>query len=202
MDTLTKMNVFLLVLCSALLAMACVKADRVRAWRAGLNPSAPELPDSAFVVARVVLVALAVAGVCTAVRGFGVSDRTSWDDSELTSAVHQATEDLDGYTYTTDETGSSSYFTDYESLTEERVARYGGGDAPATGVLADPAGTDTDTEAHLTVTASGADKAFCVHLERTRAKKHDYTPPGVSGNPGTLTFRGYRLRAGARDGEC
>ncbi|MGQ4415415.1 hypothetical protein ACN6LA_007567 [Streptomyces sp. SAS_269] len=202
MDALTKMNVFLLALCAVLLAMACVKADRVRAWRAGINPSAPQLPDSAFVVARVIFVALAVGGVYTAVQGFGVSDRMSWSDGELTSAVHQATDDLDGYAYTTDETGSSSYFTDYESLTEEKVTRYGGGDAPETGVYADPADANTDTDAHLTVTASGADHAFCVHLERSRSKKDDYTPPGLNGRPGVLTFRGYRLAAGVRDGEC
>ncbi|MEW2257002.1 hypothetical protein [Streptomyces sp. NPDC047869] len=202
MEALTKMDVFLLALCAVLLAMACVPADRVRAWRAGINPSAPELPDASFVVARVLFVALAIGGVCTAVQGFGVSDRMSWSDGELTSAVHQATDDLDGYAYRTDETGDSPYFTDYESLTEEKVTRYGGGDAPETGVFADPADTDTDTDAHLTVTASGADNAFCVHLQRTRAKKDDYTPPGLNGSPGTLTFRGYRLTAGVRDGEC
>ncbi|MER6034458.1 hypothetical protein ABT133_11180 [Streptomyces sp. NPDC001835] len=202
MDALTKMNVFLLVLCAVLLGMACVPADRVRAWRAGINPSAPELPGASFVVARVLFVALAIAGVCTAVQGFGVSDRMSWSDSELTSAVHQATDDLDGYAYTMDETGSSAYFTDFASLTEEKVTRYGGGDAPEIGVSADPADTDTDAEAHLTVTASGADDAFCVHLRRTRWKRSDYTPPGLNGDPGTLTFRGYRLKAAVRTGEC
>ncbi|MER6157630.1 hypothetical protein ABT147_19110 [Streptomyces sp. NPDC001868] len=45
-----------LVLPAALLAMACVKADRVRAWRSRVNPSAEELPDAAFTVARITLV--------------------------------------------------------------------------------------------------------------------------------------------------
>src|SRR5882762_11371604 len=99
MDTLTKMNVFVLVLAAVLLAMACVKADRVRAWRESINPSAPEVPDASFVLARVVLVTMAGIGIYTAVQGFGVSDDMSWSDDELTSAVQGATDDLDGFTF-------------------------------------------------------------------------------------------------------
>src|SRR5882757_5505447 len=98
MDALTKMNLFVLVLAAVLLAMACVKADRVRAWRDGINPSAPEVPDAAFTVARVILVTMAGVGVYTSIQGFGVADDMSWSGNELTSAVQGATDDLDGFT--------------------------------------------------------------------------------------------------------
>ena len=45
---LTELNVIGLILSAVLLAMACVKADRVRAWRTGVNPSAEELSDASF----------------------------------------------------------------------------------------------------------------------------------------------------------
>ena len=202
MDALTKLNILGLVLSAVLLAMACVKADRVRAWRAAVNPSAEELPDSAFVVARVVFVALAVIGIYQCVQGFAVADDTSWDDSELSSAVRQATDDLDGYRYHADESGASLYFDDYGTLIEAKVVRYGGGDAPGTGVAAAPADANTADDAYFTVTANGADAVYCTHIERTRSKKDDYTPPGIAGGEGTVTYPGYRLAVATRDGEC
>ncbi|MET9447512.1 hypothetical protein [Streptomyces cinerochromogenes] len=201
MDALTKLNVLGLVLSAVLLAMACVKADRVRAWRTSVNPSAPDLPDSAFVAARVLFLTLAGIGVYTAVHGFGVSDDVSWSDGELTSAVRQATDDLDGYTFQADDSGPLS-FTDYESLIEDKVTEYGGGDAPAYGVTVEPADGNTDDTASFTVTADGADNAFCTHIERTRSKKDDYTPPGIAGGEGTLTYLGYRISVSEREGEC
>jgi hypothetical protein len=202
MDALTKLNILGLVLAAVLLAMACVKADRVRAWRASINPSAEELPDSAFVVARVIFVTLAVIGIYQCVQGFGVADDMSWDDSELTSAVQQATDDLDGYRHHTDESGNPLYFHDYETLIEDKVVRYGGGDAPESGVDATPADANTDADGYFTVTANGAEAAFCTHVERIRSKKDDYTPPGIAGREGTLTLPGYRLVVVTRDGEC
>jgi len=181
MDTLNETNVAVLVLAAVLVAMACLKADRVRAWREGVNPSAPAVPDGAFVLARVVLLSIAAAGVYTAVQGFGVADDLSWSESELTSAVRGATDDLDGYMYRADESGNPLYFDDYESLIEDKVVENGGGDAPETGVAAEPADADTDADAHLTVTADGADKSFCTHIVRTRSKKDDYTPLGITG---------------------
>lgn len=80
MDALTELNVLGLVLSAVLLAMACIKADRIRAWRANINPSAEELPDAFFFVSRVALVAMAGAGIYLCVQGFGVSDDTAWDD--------------------------------------------------------------------------------------------------------------------------
>ncbi|ROP50627.1 hypothetical protein [Streptomyces sp. PanSC9] len=143
MDALTQLNVLGLVLSAVLLAMACVRADRMRGRRTSVDPPAPEIPDAAFVVARVVLVTLAGLGVHTAVQGFGVSDDASWNDSELTNAVHRATDEPDGHRFRTDEAGSPLHFDDYASLTEDKVARDAGGDAPETGVAVTPAVGDT-----------------------------------------------------------
>ncbi|SED85524.1 hypothetical protein SAMN05216532_5981 [Streptomyces sp. 2231.1] len=202
MDALTGLNVLGLALSAVLLAMACVKADRVRGWRASIDPSAPEIPDAAFVVARVVLVTLAGLGVYTAVQGFGVSDDSSWNDSELTNAVHRATDELDGYRFQTDESGSPLHFDDYASLIEDKVVRNAGGDAPETGVAVTPAAGATAAGGSFTVTADGAGDAFCTRVERTRSKKDDYTPPGITGGEGTLTYLGYRLAVTVREGTC
>ncbi|GAA2729827.1 hypothetical protein [Streptomyces nogalater] len=77
MDALNELNVLGLALSAVLVAMACVKADRVRSWRASINPSAPNLPGSAFVAARTLFLGLAAVGVYTAVQGFGVFDDSS-----------------------------------------------------------------------------------------------------------------------------
>ncbi|MBK3576831.1 hypothetical protein JHN63_24090 [Streptomyces sp. MBT65] len=202
MDTLTKLNVFVLVLSAVLLAMACVRADRVRAWRSGINPSAPEVPDASFTVARVVLVAMAGLGLCTALQGFGVSDDLAWSEGELTSAVRGATSDLDGFTFQVDQSDTPLSFDDYKSLIEDRITENGAADAPQAGITAEPSPTDTPTEANLTITAHGTDKTFCTHVLRTRSKAHDYTPPGISGGVGTLTYAGYRLGVETREGAC
>ncbi|MGW0086347.1 hypothetical protein [Streptomyces sp. NPDC003393] len=52
------------VLSAVLVAMACGKA-RVRAWRTSINPSAPEVADASFTVARILLLVMAALGVCT-----------------------------------------------------------------------------------------------------------------------------------------
>ncbi|MFJ4329046.1 hypothetical protein ACIP3A_38880 [Streptomyces tricolor] len=202
MDTLTRLNVLGLVLSAVLVAMACVKADRVRAWRHRVNPSAPELPGAAFGIARVLFLSMAGVGIFTSIQGFGVSDNASWSDQELTGAVREATEDLDGFTFQADGAGNPLSFTDYESLINDKVLEYGGGDAPGHGVTVEPADGNTAADASFTVTADGAGNAFCTRLERTRSKKDDYTPPGIAGGEGTLTYSGYRLAASVRDGEC
>ncbi|WP_051947617.1 hypothetical protein [Streptomyces scabiei] len=73
MDPLTQLTVLGLILSVVLLAMACVNADWVRAWRSRINPSAEELPDSAFTVARITLITIAGMGIYLAVQSFGVS---------------------------------------------------------------------------------------------------------------------------------
>ncbi|MFJ2296771.1 hypothetical protein ACIOG7_34720 [Streptomyces sp. NPDC087894] len=61
-----------LVLAAGLVAMGCVKADRVRRWRRSFSPSAPELPDSALVAARVVRFGMAGVGVFSAFQFMAV----------------------------------------------------------------------------------------------------------------------------------
>ncbi|MEV6805793.1 hypothetical protein [Streptomyces sp. NPDC051132] len=202
MDALNQLNVIGLVLSAVLVAMACVKADWVRSWRANVNPSAPELPGSAFVTARVLFLGLAAIGVYLAVQGFGVSDDGSWSDDELSSAVRHATDDLDGFMFRTDQGDNPDSFTDYASLVQDRVIEAGGGDAPEFGVAVEPAEGNTAADASLTITADGTDAEFCARLRRVRSKKDDYTPPGITGGQGTITYQAYRLRTSVREGGC
>ncbi|MFI5674515.1 hypothetical protein [Streptomyces cellulosae] len=207
MDALTKLNVLGLVLSAGLLAMACVKADRVRAWRARVNPSAEELPDAAFVVARVALVATAGVGVYLSVQAFGVSDDMSWDDSELTSAMQGATDALDGSSgygdmYADDPDSDTGWIDEYATKIEDEVVEHGGGDAPQSGVDATPADYNTASEARYRVTASGAGTAYCLTVTRTRSKDGDYEPPGIAGGEGTLTIPSYDFAVTTRQGPC
>lgn len=186
-----------------LLLAACVKSDRVRGWRHSLNPSAPDLPDAAFVVGRVVFLIMAGVMVFEGFDLLRVSADSGWSDDELTSAVHQATDGLDGWMYRDDGlTTDSAYFDDYASLLEDKVIQYGGGGAPQSGVDAGPADTNTDTDAYFTVQADGTDAVFCTHIERTRRAKDDYTPPGIAGGEGTITERAYQLAVTSREGAC
>jgi hypothetical protein len=57
--------------------MASIKADRFRAWRAAINPSAGKPSDASFIAARVVFVSLAGVGIYLCVQGFGVSGDTA-----------------------------------------------------------------------------------------------------------------------------
>ncbi|MCX5440014.1 hypothetical protein OHB53_16220 [Streptomyces sp. NBC_00056] len=186
-----------------LLLAACVKSDRVRGWRHSLNPSAPDLPDAAFVVGRVVFLIMAGVMVFEGFDLLRVSADSGWSDDELTSAVHQATDGLDGWMYRDDGlTTDSAYFDDYASLLEDKVIQYGGGGAPQSGVDAGPADTNTDTDAYFTVQADGTDAVFCTHIERTRRAKDDYTPPGIAGGEGTITERAYQLAVTSKEGPC
>lgn len=203
MDALTELNVLGLILSAVLLAMACVKADRVRAWRAGINPSAEELPDAAFVAARVVFVALAGVGIYLCVQGFQVSDDTTWDDAELTTAVQGATDALDGSSgfgeiYAGD--NDTGWIDEYATKIEQEVVEHGGGDAPQYGVTATPTTPNTATEARYTVT--GADTPFCMQVTRTRSKDGDYDPPGIAGGQGTVTVPSYDFAVTTHEGDC
>ncbi|MER7478438.1 hypothetical protein ABTX60_12390 [Streptomyces sp. NPDC126510] len=203
MDALTELNVLGLVLSAGLLAMACVKADRVRAWRAGINPAAEELSDASFVAARVVFVALAGVGIYLCVQGFNVSDDTTWDDAELTTAVQGATNALDGSSGYGDiyaEDNDTGWIDEYATKIEQEVVEHGGGDAPQYGVTAAPASPNTASEARYTVT--GADSAFCMQVTRTRSKDGDYEPPGIGGGKGTVTVPAYDFAVTTREGGC
>ncbi|MFF8230779.1 hypothetical protein [Streptomyces caelestis] len=203
MDALTQLNVLGLILSAVLLAMACIKADRIRAWRAGINPSTEELPDAFFVAARVVFVALAGVGIYLCVQGFGVSDDTAWDDAELTTAVQGATEALDGSSGFGDiyaEDNDTGWIDEYATKIEQEVVEHGGGDAPQYGVTATPADANTPSEARYTVT--GGDSAFCMQVTRTRSKDGDYEPPGIGGGQGTVTVPSYDFAVTTREGGC
>ncbi|MGW1320864.1 hypothetical protein [Streptomyces sp. NPDC002426] len=197
------MVVLLLVLAAGLVAMGCVKADRVRRWRRSFNPSAPELPDSAFVAARVVLFGMAGVGVFSAFQFMAVVADAEWSDDELSSAVSQAAEELNGTSRFGDIFGDDSGF-DEESATmiEDEVVERGGGGAPQSGVDAGPAPLNKPSGADYTVQAAGADAAFCVHVVRTRSKDGDYEPPGIAGNPGTVTVPSYDFAVTSRKGAC
>ncbi|MBL1288994.1 hypothetical protein JKV81_19395 [Streptomyces sp. For3] len=197
------MVVLLLVLAAGLVAMGCVKADRVRRWRRSFNPSAPELPDSAFVAARVVLFGMAGVGIFSAFQFMAVVADAEWSDDELSSAVSQAAEELNGTSRFGDSFGDDSGF-DEESATmiEDEVVEHGGGGAPQSGVDAGPAPLNKPSGADYTVQAAGADAAFCVHVVRTRSKDGDYEPPGIAGNPGTVTVPSYDFAVTSRKGAC
>ncbi|MFS8198079.1 hypothetical protein ACLVWQ_05270 [Streptomyces sp. CWNU-52B] len=164
------MSVFIFVLSALLILMACVKADRVRSWRASLNPSAPEIPDAGFMVARLVLVAMAVVGVVIAFQGIAVEDNGGWSDDELTSAVEGATDALDGsFTYGAFEGDAPADFGgEYARKVEDEVVEHGGGDAPQFGV--DAALTHkTSEQAQYRISADGAGASFCMRVQRTHA---------------------------------
>lgn len=200
---MTGLTTLTFALAALLLLMACAPAGRVRSWRQSLNPSAPELPDAAFVVARITLVVMAATCTGVGVQGLGVEDDSKWSDDELKSAVRQATHELDGYLYRVDASGEPVvYFHTYERLIETEVAENGGADAPQDGVDAAPLATNTDAEAYFRVTANGANTEYCTHIKRVRSKKDDYTPPGIAGGEGTYTQLGYRLRVTTREGGC
>ncbi len=200
---LTKMSIITFALAAVLIAMACIKADRVRAWRESLNPSAPDIPDAAFVAARILFIGMAVIGTVRGFQGLAVEDDLKWSDDELKSAVEQATYELDGSLYRVDEWGEpATHIYEYDTLIESEVVENGGGDAPQSGVAAAAADGNTDADAYLTVSANGADAEFCFHIERVRSKEDDYTPPGITGGAGTYTELGYRLTVTSREGAC
>ncbi|MEU6394980.1 hypothetical protein [Streptomyces sp. NPDC046939] len=202
---MTGLSVALFVLAAVLVAMVCVKADRVRSVRRRTHPSGGDLPASAFVAARTVLLVMAALCVWQGARGLAAAHDNEWSDDELTSAVRQTADDLDGYWYRESSlTHDTPYFDDYAALIEERVVRHGGGGAPQTGVNASPLSGDPDADGDFTVSADGTDRAFCVHVEKSRWKTHDYTPPGLTGGESSTGYRelAYRLTVRARGGAC
>ncbi|KOV93140.1 hypothetical protein [Streptomyces sp. NRRL B-3648] len=196
------MTVLLFLVSAAVIAMACVRANRVRAWREALNPSAPEIPDSSFTVARVVLLAMAALGIYYGFHSISLADDAAWSDDELTSAVSGATDDLDGDTlyagpYEDPSLGSDG---DYGLKIEDAVAEHGGGDAPGFGVDAETTAPSASHEAYYTVTADGTPAAFCLHVRMTRDKSGDYDAPGIVGKP--YPQRAYVFRVTSGTGEC
>ncbi|WP_405619818.1 hypothetical protein [Streptomyces sp. NBC_00076] len=205
MDALTKLNILGLLLAAVFLGMACVRSQRVRAWRAAVNPSAEEVPDSAFTVARVTFVALAGICVYMAVQGFGVSDDASWDDSELTSAVNGATDALDGsFTYGDPNEDATTEFDgdEYATTIEEEIVEHGGGDAPQYGADAALTGPPLSGQASYRITANGANNSYCVRVTRTHSGDVETVAPGLPGDQAAVTMPKYTYAVSSQAGEC
>ncbi|MEV1024152.1 hypothetical protein [Streptomyces sp. NPDC050264] len=202
---MTGLALLLFALSALLIAMACVRADWVRSIRRRTYPSGGELPTSAFVTARVLFLAMSLWGVWQGAQALALDSNSRWSHDELTSAVQQTTDNLDGYWYRVDTLiHDNAYFDDYATLIEDRVIRYGGGGAPESSVGASPVSGDADTAGDFTVQANGTEKAFCLHVENSRDKKLDHTPPGIAGGESSGSYRelGYRLAVTARGGAC
>ncbi|GAA2322094.1 hypothetical protein OKJ48_09340 [Streptomyces kunmingensis] len=202
---MTGLSLTLFVLSAALLALVFIKANWVRSVRRRTYPSGGELPTSAFVVARTVLLTMAAVGIWQGAQGLTLANDAEWSDDELSSAVHQTADDLDGYWYRESSlTHDTPYFDDYGSLIEDTVIRYGGGGAPQSGVGASAVSGDPDADGDFTVQADGTDRSFCLHVETARWKKQDYTPPGLTGGEGSDAYKelAYRLTVRARGGAC
>ncbi|MDF3302666.1 hypothetical protein [Streptomyces tropicalis] len=188
---------------AAVMALAgCLRSAWVRAWRRRLSPGAPELPDASFVLARVVFFALAGVLVFSGFRLVSVDDAAAWSDGELASAVEQAAYALDGTSREGDIYGDDGDFdTEYASMIEDKVVQKGGGDAPEGGVNAAPTGTNGAADARYTVTASGAEASYCLHVTRTHSKKDDWVSPGISGGDG-VTVPMFRFAVTSSRGAC
>ncbi|GAA3993264.1 hypothetical protein GCM10022384_46150 [Streptomyces marokkonensis] len=200
---MTTLSVISFVLAALLIAMGCVKADRIRSWRTALNPSAPEISDAAFVAARVLLLATAAACLWAGVQGLAAEDDSKWSDDELTSAVQGAVTAVDGTSKLGDIHGGEAHVDeDNARMIENEVIEHGAGDAPQLGVDAASSPGNTPSHASYTVTANGADIAFCVAVNRTRTKEDDYHPPGIAGGTGTVTIPSYSYRVTSRTGAC
>ncbi|MEU3661361.1 hypothetical protein AB0E77_16620 [Streptomyces sp. NPDC032940] len=205
MSQLTGMTVFIFVLAALLLLMACAKADRVRSWRASLNPSAPDLPDAAFTAARVVLVVVAVVAVVIGIQGIAVQDDTGWSEDELTSAVEGATRALDGSSVhggPLDGDTPADFDGEYATTVEQEVVEHGGGDAPQLGVHATLTGSTTSDEAHYRITADGTGASFCMHVERTLTGWADTVAPGLSGDAAAVKLPEFTFAVSSRTGDC
>ncbi|MFJ2296772.1 hypothetical protein ACIOG7_34725 [Streptomyces sp. NPDC087894] len=96
----------------------------------------------------------------------------------------------------------SGFDEEFATMIEDEIVENGGGGAPQSGVDADAAASNQASDADYTVTAAGADAAFCVHVVRTRSKEGDYEPPGVAGGPGTVTVPYYDFAVTSRTGAC
>ncbi|WP_314414843.1 hypothetical protein [Streptomyces sp. DSM 40484] len=201
---MTAMIVFIFVLCALLILMACIKADRVRSWRESLNPSAPEIPDAGFTVARLILVALAVVGMIIAFQGITAQDSGGWSDEELTSAVEGATDALDGsfaHGVSLEVDTPADFGGTYARKVEDAVVEHGGGDAPQFGVDAAVTGK-TSERAQYRITASGAVASFCMHVQRTHAGYIETVVPGIPGDAGVVKRPKYTFEVSSRAGEC
>ncbi|MFK4800072.1 hypothetical protein ACI3K5_15445 [Streptomyces sp. MPA0124] len=202
---LTGLAIFLFVLAALLVLMACVKADRVRSWREVLNPSAPDLPDAAFVVGRAVLILMAAVCVVVGFQGLAVQDDGEWSDDELTSAVEGATQALDGsFTYgdPLKDGAPADFDGEYARKVEQEVVEHGGGDAPQMGVAATSVGPAMSDQGEYRITADGADAVFCMDVKRTHDGYIETVAPGLSGDAAAVMLPKYTFAVSSRPGDC
>ncbi|MDA5144414.1 hypothetical protein PEM37_23135 [Streptomyces sp. AD681] len=205
MSELTGLTIFLFVLAAVLVLMACIKADRVRSWRESLSPSAPDLPDGAFVAGRIILVVMAVTCVVVGFQGLAVQDNGEWSDDELTSAVKGATQALDGsfnYGDPLEEDAPADFDGEYARKVEQEVVEHGGGDAPQLGVDAASVGPAVSDQAQYRITANGADTAFCMDVKRTHDGYIETVAPGFSGDAAAVKRPKYTFTVSSRPGDC
>ncbi|GHF92177.1 hypothetical protein [Streptomyces thermodiastaticus] len=193
---MTAMAVTCFILSVLLIAMACVKTSRVREWRASVNPSAPDIPDAGFFLLRLTLLALAAVGIYLGFSMLSLADGDSWSDAELTSAVKGATEELDGSTelgdITDDDTRPADFEGEIATKIRDEIVEHSGGDAPQTGVGVSLY-TSSTTDATYDISASGADKTFCMHVTRTHTD--DAKVYGVM-------FPEYTYAVSTEEGQC
>ncbi|MFE2292337.1 hypothetical protein [Streptomyces sp. NPDC059452] len=197
------MVVFTFVLAGLVVAMGCIKADRVRSWRRALNPSAPELPDAAFTVGRIVL--FGMAGLClySAFQFMAVTANAEWSDEELASAVSQSVAEMNGMSGFGNLDGSEDDFDDENSrMIKDELIENGGGGAPQSGVAATPSEANKPSRASYTVTAYGASAAFCVQVERVRDKDDAQVIPGGLGREGSGGLPRHTYTVKHHKGEC
>ncbi|MFD7065009.1 hypothetical protein [Streptomyces sp. NPDC059906] len=202
---LTGLTIFLFVLAALLVLMAVIKADRVRSWRESLNPSAPDLPDGAFVVGRAILIVMAVICVVVGFQGLAVQDNGEWSGDELMSAVEGATQALDGsvtHGGPLDGDAPADFDGEYARKVEQEVVEHGGGDAPQLGVDAASVGPAVPDEAQYRITANGADTAFCMDVKRTRDGYIETVAPGLSGDAAAVQLPKYTFAVSSRTGDC
>jgi hypothetical protein len=194
---------FLLFAGSAVLVlMACAKADRVRAWRESVNPSAPPVGDIDFVIARVALLGMAALGIYFGFQSISVSKDAHWSNDELTNAVRSAADSLDGdstYSPYEDDT-PGDLGTGYALTIEDAIAQHVGSDAPRSAVDATPTSPEDSNEAYYNISAEGADPTFCMHVKVLRDKSGDYEAPGIAG--GSPTQYKYVFKVVSSAGEC
>ncbi|MEV5340580.1 hypothetical protein AB0K93_19210 [Streptomyces sp. NPDC052676] len=202
---MTGLTTLTFILAAVLILIACVPADRVRSWRESLNPSAPDIPDAAFTVTRLLLVVLAGFGIYYGFQGRAAEDNMSWSDNELTSAVQAATESLDGgitYGAPLDDGQPADFDGQYSIEIEQEITEHGGGDAPGYGVTADITGAPTANEAHYRITADGAGTSFCMHVKQTHEGYVETVAPGFSGDAAVVREPKYTYAVSSRVGEC
>ncbi|MET9107919.1 hypothetical protein [Streptomyces zhihengii] len=203
---MTGMAVTTFVLAGLLLLMACVKADRVRAWRTARNPSAPDVSNASFVVVRLLLVAMAAGGIVTGFQGLKAQDDIGWSDDELTSAVEGATASLNGSSAHGGPLDGPDTPEDFDGAygikVRQEIVEHGSGDAPQFGVSAEVTGEATADHARYAVSADGASAWFCMDVTRAHTGWAETVAPGGLGESSKVRLPEFTYQVTSRAGEC